>query len=876
MLGRPSFNCLVIFMLTFGIILSGCGGGSSGGGSNPPVISVALSPAASQSIDQGQQISFTASVTNDSSSKGVTWTQTGGSLSGQTVTAATYTAGSPGSASVTATSAADTTKSATTNVTIAAAPSITTTTLPAGTVGTPYSQKISATGGTGSLTYSISSGTLPAGLTLTSNTISGMPTTAGAGTPFTVKVTDASMASAGPGSATQQLSIAVNAAVPTLKITTTSPLPSGSVGGLYSAALLSTGGTAPISWSATSLPAGLAIDPTTGTITGTPTAVGAASVMVTATDSGSPQQTAQATLSLTVAQLMITTTSLLNPMLGEAYNQQLLATDSGGTGPITWSLANGTSVPAGLTLNSNGTITGTPTGSPGATSFTVQATDASVPPQQATQPLTLTVTSTSNCTTESGSESMLSGQYAMSLTGFDANGPAGMLASFTADGTGKITAGVADFNSTTGVQTDLSIVTASSSYSVGSDKRGCLTLTTSQGTRVFHIALGLLTSSVATQGRAIEFDSTGTNIAGTFQAQQSAAFSNTKVEGSYALVANAPLPASGGFFAAVGQLVLNAGAVTGVCDMNYNGVIDPGNSSYPGSPITLTSGSYNIVGNGRGTLSFTIPLGTPTPSATTFHLVAYVLNATQMYLMSTDTQSASNSLFSGFIGQQTGLPYATSSLGTTSILFASGQTQAGGTASQVEAGVFTPDGAGDFTLTGDQNSGGTVNALSQLAGTYSVDANTGRVLITGTGSPSPNVVMYMVLSNWAYILSTDSSVMVGNLEPQSGGPFTNGTLTGIYTFGTIVPVVSGSPLRVGQTTYDGAGNVSSTFDVNEGGFLSIDNVVTGTYAVSSTGRVVSPAAGTTLDVSYLTNSGTVISFGVTATDTDPTIQIMDQ
>jgi hypothetical protein len=88
--------------------------------------------------------------------------------------------------------------------------------------------------------------------------------------------------------------------------------------------------------------------------------------------------------------------------------------------------------------------------------------------------------------------------------------------------------------------------------------------------------------------------------------------------------------------------------------------------------------------------------------------------------------------------------------------------------------------------------------------------------------------------------------------------------------------VSGSPLRVGQTTYDGAGNISSTFDVNENGFLSINNVVTGTYAVSPAGRVVSPAGGTTLDVSYLTNSGTVISFGVTATDTDPTIQVMDQ
>jgi hypothetical protein len=972
MVGRLSHKSLVVFLFTFGIILSGCGGGNGGGGGGQP-ISVSISPAASQSIDQGQTIQFTASVANDSSSKGVTWSQTGGALSGQTATAATFTAGSAGSASVTATSAADTTKSATTNITIAAMPSITTTTLPAATVGQKYSQTISATGGTGSLTYSISTGALPTGLTLTGNTISGTPTTAGAGTPFTVKVTDASTATGGPGSATQQLSITVNSATTsltvttsslptgvvgsaysatlqssggtapvswsvvgtpglpaglslnastgavtgtpttaastnvtfqaadsgspqqtaqatltitvaaTLSITTTSPLPGGSVGGLYSTTLQSSGGTGAITWSVVTgaWPSGLALS-SAGAITGTPTATGTASVTVQATDSGSPQQTAQATLSLTVAQLLITTTSLLNPMQGETYSQTLLYTDSGGTPPVTWSISAG-ALPTGFNLDpSTGAITASSpvTAAAGTTTFTVQATDGSTPAQTATRQLSLTVTlpATTVCTTETGNESMLSGQYAVYLTGFDASGPAGMLGSFTADGTGKITGGIEDTNSTTGIHTALPVVTATSFYSVGSDQRGCLTLTTSQGTRVFHIALGMLTNSVSTQGRLIEFDNTGTNISGTFQLQQSSAFSNTKVAGNYALVANAALPSSGGFFAAVGQLVLTtgtpSGTVAGVCDMNFNGTVNPGSGGNLASPLTLTPGTYQIGGNGRGIMSFTAPLS-PTP--TLFHLVVYVLNATQMYLMSTDTQSATDPLFSGFIGQQTGLPYATSSLGTTSVLFASGQTQTGGSASQVEAGIFTPDGAGDFTLAGDQNSNGTVSALSQ-SGSYSVDANTGRVLITNSGSASPNMVMYMVLNNWAYALSTDNNVMVGNLEPQTGSPFSNATLSGIYTFGTIVPVVSNSPLKVGQTTYTPASaSVNSTFDVNEGGFLSIDNVVSSTYSVDPlTGRVVSPAGGTTLDASYLTNSGTVISFGVTATDTNPTIQIMDQ
>lgn len=54
----------------------------------------------------------------------------------------------------------------------------------------------------------------------------------------------------------------------------------------------------------------------------------------------------------------ITTASLPNGEVDTTYNQTLGAT---GSETITWSLASGSTMPAGLTLNSDGTITGTPT-----------------------------------------------------------------------------------------------------------------------------------------------------------------------------------------------------------------------------------------------------------------------------------------------------------------------------------------------------------------------------------------------------------------------------------------------------------------------------------------------------------------------------------
>lgn len=118
--------------------------------------------------------------------------------------------------------------------------SITTESLPDWTVDHEYSQQLAADGGVGVRTWSDLSGDLAgSGLTLSSaGLLSGTPSAAGT-ISFTAHVTDE-----GSGSADQPLSFAVN---PHVAITTSS-LPDGTVGDVYSVYLGVTGGTGATAW----------------------------------------------------------------------------------------------------------------------------------------------------------------------------------------------------------------------------------------------------------------------------------------------------------------------------------------------------------------------------------------------------------------------------------------------------------------------------------------------------------------------------------------------------------------------------------------------------------------------------------------------------
>jgi hypothetical protein len=178
----------------------------------------------------------------------------------------------------------------------------------------------------------------------------------------------------------------------------TSSLPAGQVGATYSSMIQATGGTTPYHWSIASgaLPGGLTMSATTGTVSGAPTISGSSTFTAKVTDSTSPTaQTATKSLTITVASasgpVQITTSSLASGHVAVPYSTALAAID--GIAPYKWSITSG-ALPAGLTLASSGTVSGTPTTS-GTFSFTAHVADSASSPTSASCNLSITIAAAS-------------------------------------------------------------------------------------------------------------------------------------------------------------------------------------------------------------------------------------------------------------------------------------------------------------------------------------------------------------------------------------------------------------------------------------------------------------------------------------------------
>lgn len=739
-----------------------------------PLIYVSISPTTAQTLEGGQTLNITAAVPNDLTGAGVTWALSPvtapGTLINATTTSVTYQAPASVTGSTTfavvASSVVQPNKSKEVAVTVVPGPSFTTPSFPGGYVGTAYSSTIAVTGGIAPYTWTVASGALPNGLALSNAntptvTISGTPSAVGTFT-FTIQVTD----SAGVSYTSGSLSIQIQAAN-TLRITSTSPLPSATVGTAYSYTFAAAGGTTPYTWTVatgSTLPPPLTLS-SGGVLSGTPTSAVTSSFGITVTDSENPQVSNTVTFSLTInpqgtgtftgGYAFVFHGSNNITVLGVSVPQTIV---EAGTFTIA---ADGTTVSGVLDYNTTGgqnyigqTFSGTAvigTDNRGTITFNnlTQGTQSFAFAMDSTLDHGRMVELDSSKITGSGeifkqtvsacSASGFSGNYVFGTTGGSANGtnliyPATYAGRFSSDGISAISLGEADFNTpfSTGAIQAPSLTGTFQVLSTG----GACQITFGTGPvimmNVYPVSAtnNVITKAVLVQTDPIASTSESSLFAGELDQQVGYPFTgNTSLTGTSVGVMVGQYSSNGEQSYVPDVLVAQLGISGSSYTLDYtedqNGVVGTFNQSTnpPGY-----SGSFSIDTYGRVTF---------------INLAAqmYLINVNQGVVLTTDT-SYPDPLFGYFDPQTTGVTFSASTIKGT---FESGTIG--------NAYYLTPNFSGEFTFDGTSAISGTQDTSSSsgnssgqtVAGTYSgINGTTGFGNITFTSPTSVGGVICII------------------------------------------------------------------------------------------------------------------------------------
>jgi hypothetical protein len=670
-----------------------------------------------------------------------------------------------------------------------------------------------------------------------------------------------------------------------LTITTTmADLPIGTVGSAYSVPIESAGGTLPITWSVVqtsgSLPPGLRLQGTSNTsstqIYGTPTTAGNFAFQIQAIDASTPRQTAPLqplVIVVTSSPLAITTKSLPNGTANVPYSAQLVAT--GGTPPYSWSYSWGVPSPLSwMTAAALGVLSGTPPA--GQWSFGVTVADSSVPQQTASQSLALNINSAAAACGDSGSESLLSGQYAFSLSGHNEAGFLAVVGSFTADGHGNITAGEADTNGALGAQASNITISPASSYSVGANKLGCATIATSFGTFVTRFALGSISANVAAKGRIIEWDSPNSSAyiaAGQILQQTSSSFIKG-LSGSYVFrTAGWDISQTGGRTSCIGYMVANVFVVSGAeQDCNDAGIMSdpvPGSNPPPGTYSVFDS-------NGRATLIASV-VGSTT---TTFHFTLYMVTNSQLLVVTSDPYPAQG----GEMLQQkvpTGSSgFSQGSLNGNAVFYLTGES-GGGSESAASINLAAADGNGNLTVTSYADYqgiwlGGVTPPILQFPCPYIVESS-GRVTVTcATNGAYTSLYLYLTDLNTGFLVDTLAGGDMGSLAPQTVPAGGVGALTGTF-FSSPAEAVN---QEIGSNSVNeitlSAGSVTGISDFTSTSDQTADYMFTDTYTNLSNGTFKAQPPSNTF-VGVVLNSHKFVMFDPSSIPTpNPILLVVEQ
>ena len=837
----------------------------------------------------GGRLPYTWSISAGALPTGLSLNPSSGAISGTPTNAAVYTFTLQCTDTQTPTAAV-----ATLNLSITIKPltalTVSTKTLPDANISNPYSATLAATGGVTPYTWTLDSGTLPAGLTLSpSGVISGTPTALGTST-FTVKVTDSQST---PATATQALTLTVS--VPAPLVITTTTLSNAFLANPYTATLTATGGVKPFFWSlvsGSSLPPGLVLNSLTGVISGTPTALGTTAFTVQVKDAEPTAQTATAALSITVQNvdpLVITTTTVPDAIIQVVYSTTLAAT--GGITPYKWTLDSGT-LPPGLSLSTDGVISGTPTAL-GAYPFTVKVTDSEVVPQTQTLALTINVSvpaplQITTTTLPNGTINTLYSQtlaatggvppYTWSLTAGSLPPGLNLSSNGTINGT-PTTFGAFNFTvQVTDSEATPQVVSGPISITISTLGNGLLNGTYalsfngfSNGSPIFmagsltadgngNVTSGILdyVSAVAPQQLA---------LSGTYNIDPATGLGKmTLTAGTLGTVTFELAPPSGGgvirftqdndkgdatgtygsgAFRKQDPTAFDLSKFLGVYAFGLSGVDSTGARIGRVGVQTLdvtgaiSAGTSDV--NDAGTLSpVTTPTGTyGTPDAVTGRGFATFNDSTgttnYVFYVVSPTElillEAETALPANeMIGSVLKqTPNNTGGVDLAGIGIFELTGAAAGPAADVQIGRATFGAANSFTMVSDENTGGVLTAPT-YSGTFT--EVTGRITFGG-GFPA---VMYIIHLNAAFVLGTDASVKYGYLETQALPASSNSSISGTYWGGSLDPVLPTLTNVSGSLTSDGSGTFPSGTLNSSGPAGNATTPENGTYTVDSPGH----------------------------------------